>query len=221
MKSGIPGIANKIANKTGDKIANKIADKTGKSSKPEIQGAARQLGTTLESHSLHITAAESCTGGLIAKSLTDIDGSSGWFEQAWVTYSNKAKNEMLGVSTDLLQTHGAVSGPVVEAMAAGALHHANASLAVAVSGIAGPGGGSLQKPVGTVWIAWASSPAIDGLISMARIDDETVDGKGRDNGDESAGQIASRMYRFEGDRESVREQAALTAIIVSGKLFDR
>ena len=104
---------------------------------------------------LTVSAAESCTGGLIAKRITDVPGSSGVFEFGWVTYADRAKTKMLGVPEDILKLHGAVSEPVVKAMAEGALDRSGADVAVAVSGIAGPGGGTPEKPVGTVWLAWA------------------------------------------------------------------
>ena len=102
-----------------------------------------------------IATAESCTGGLIAAACTDLAGSSAWFERGFVTYSNEAKVELLGVDAALIAAHGAVSEAVARAMAEGALAHARAHLAVAVTGIAGPSGGSADKPVGTVWLAWA------------------------------------------------------------------
>jgi nicotinamide-nucleotide amidase len=110
----------------------------------------------LKSKNLTITTAESCTGGLIASMLTSIGGSSESFEAGFVTYSNRIKNSLLNVPESLLEEHGAVSQSVVIAMAQGALEKSSADLAIAVSGIAGPGGGSLEKPVGTVWIAWGS-----------------------------------------------------------------
>lgn len=103
-----------------------------------------------------LTTAESCTGGSVAQALTSVSGSSGWFERGFVTYSNRAKEEMLGVPAQLLQQYGAVSEPVVQAMAEGALCHSHSQISLAISGIAGPGGGSLDKPVGTVWLAWAA-----------------------------------------------------------------
>jgi len=102
-----------------------------------------------------LATAESCTGGLIAATCTDLAGSSTWFERGFVTYSNAAKTELLGVDAALIAEHGAVSEAVVHAMAAGALAHSRAQVAVAVTGIAGPGGGSADKPVGTVWLGWA------------------------------------------------------------------
>lgn len=102
-----------------------------------------------------LTTAESCTGGMIAAACTDLAGSSAWFERGFVTYSNAAKTEMLGVDTALLQRFGAVSEPVVRAMVLGALAHSHAQVAVAVTGVAGPSGGSAEKPVGTVWFGFA------------------------------------------------------------------
>jgi nicotinamide-nucleotide amidase len=102
-----------------------------------------------------LATAESCTGGMIAAACTDLAGSSQWFERGFVTYSNEAKHEMLGVPTDLIATHGAVSEPVARAMAMGAIEHSRSDVAVAVTGIAGPTGGSADKPVGTVWFGFA------------------------------------------------------------------
>ncbi|MFT3718337.1 MAG: CinA family protein [Pseudorhodoferax sp.] len=101
-----------------------------------------------------LATAESCTGGLIAGACTDLAGSSDWFERGFVSYSNAAKTELLGVDAALIARHGAVSEPVARAMAEGAVRHAHAQLAVAVTGVAGPGGGSPDKPVGTVWFGW-------------------------------------------------------------------
>ena len=107
-----------------------------------------------------LATAESCTGGLIAACCTDIAGSSDWFERGFVTYSNAAKTEMLGVDAALITSHGAVSEAVVRAMVQGALQHSAAQVAVAVTGVAGPGGGSAAKPVGTVWFGWAIPGAV-------------------------------------------------------------
>lgn len=103
-----------------------------------------------------LATAESCTGGMIAAACTDLSGSSAWFERGFVSYSNAAKTEMLGVPAALIAAHGAVSEPVARAMAQGALLHSSAQVALAVTGIAGPSGGSADKPVGTVWFAWAT-----------------------------------------------------------------
>ncbi len=107
-----------------------------------------------------LAAAESCTGGLIAAACTAVAGSSDWFERGFVTYSNEAKTEMLGVPAALIAAHGAVSEAVARAMVEGALRHSHATLAVAVTGIAGPGGAVPGKPVGTVWLAWGRMGAV-------------------------------------------------------------
>jgi nicotinamide-nucleotide amidase len=114
----------------------------------------------LERHWMMATA-ESCTGGLIAARCTDLAGSSHWFERGLVTYSNAAKSELLDVPETLIEQHGAVSEPVVRAMASGAVRHAHAQVSVAVTGIAGPAGGSPEKPVGTVWFAWRVGSRLD------------------------------------------------------------
>jgi nicotinamide-nucleotide amidase len=111
-------------------------------------------------HQWMLATAESCTGGLIAGACTDLAGSSAWFERGFVTYSNAAKTEMLGVNAALIDTHGAVSEPVVRAMVQGALRHSHAQVAVAVTGVAGPTGGSAEKPVGTVWFGWATPAGV-------------------------------------------------------------
>jgi nicotinamide-nucleotide amidase len=113
------------------------------------------LAEALRTRGLKLATAESCTGGLIAAACTSIAGSSDWFERGFVTYSNAAKTEMLGVDTALIATHGAVSEPVVRAMAEGALARSAADLVLAVTGIAGPGGAVPGKPAGTVWLASA------------------------------------------------------------------
>lgn len=116
-----------------------------------------QLANLALAKNLCLTTAESCTGGGIAKALTEIAGSSAWFGYGFITYSNSAKHKLLGVSPASLEAQGAVSETVVKQMVAGACKQAQADLAVAVSGVAGPGGGSLEKPVGTVWLAWGTS----------------------------------------------------------------
>lgn len=115
---------------------------------------AQQLGSLLAQHGMMLATAESCTGGGVAQAVTQIAGSSRWFERGFVTYTNTAKIEMLGVSPDTLMQHGAVSEATVREMVAGALAHSHAQIALAVSGIAGPSGGTPEKPVGTVWFAW-------------------------------------------------------------------
>lgn len=114
------------------------------------------LATALKARAQFMATAESCTGGLIAGACTEVSGSSEWFERGFVTYSNAAKSELLGIPAALIEEHGAVSEPVARAMAAGAVVNAHAHWSVAVTGIAGPTGGSAEKPVGTVWFGWAT-----------------------------------------------------------------
>jgi len=118
-----------------------------------ITELAAKLGASLTNKKLWITTAESCTGGGISYALTDTAGSSAYIDRCFVTYSNEAKHELLGVNTDVLMQFGAVSKETVEQMVTGAMQAANADVGIAVSGIAGPGGGSVEKPVGTVWVA--------------------------------------------------------------------
>jgi nicotinamide-nucleotide amidase len=145
------------------------------------------LAAALRARGLRMAAAESCTGGLIAAACTSLAGSSDWFERGIVTYSNEAKTELLGVPTALLQAHGAVSEEVARAMALGALAHAPVQAAVAVTGIAGPGGAVPGKPVGTVWLAVATAAPLE------------------------AGVWAQRL-QLSGDRHQVRWQTLLAAL---------
>ena len=115
---------------------------------------AAQVGGALKSHGIMLATAESCTGGGVAQAITEVAGSSGWFERGFITYSNLSKQQMLGVRENTLKQYGAVSEMTVREMVAGALQHSAAHVALAVSGIAGPDGGTLDKPVGTVWFAW-------------------------------------------------------------------
>ncbi|HEU0219602.1 MAG TPA: nicotinamide-nucleotide amidase [Gallionella sp.] len=115
---------------------------------------AAQVGGLLKAHGLKLATAESCTSGGVAYAITDVAGSSAWFERGFITYSNLAKQQMLGVSEATLDQYGAVSEAVVREMVAGALANSAAQVALAVSGIAGPEGGTPDKPVGTVWFAW-------------------------------------------------------------------
>jgi nicotinamide-nucleotide amidase len=150
----------------------------------EPRWLATELGRLLLRHRNSLTIAESCTGGWLAKLVTDVPGSSGWFERGFVTYSNDAKVEILGVREQTLLDQGAVSAATVCEMAEGALRHSHADLAVAVSGIAGPDGGTPDKPVGLVWIAWAR----------------------RDEAPQA------EQFQYTGDREAVRLQAVETAL---------
>ncbi|WP_415896973.1 nicotinamide-nucleotide amidase [Neptuniibacter sp. QD72_48] len=142
------------------------------------------IAEKLQAKKIFIATAESCTGGWIAQEVTAIPGSSAWFDCGFVTYSNMSKQKMLGVSKDTLEQCGAVSAEVVAQMAEGALENSEAHISVATSGIAGPGGGSKEKPVGTVWFAWA----------------------------EQGKSVKTKKYCFEGDRESVRKQAVSVAL---------
>ena len=149
---------------------------------PCLQDWARQLGQLLSQRGLRLVTAESCTGGWMAKLLTDIPGSSAWFDYGVVSYSNTAKQTLLNVPAATLAEHGAVSQATVAAMATGALRHGAADCAMAVSGIAGPGGGTPDKPVGYVWLAWALGT-----------------------------QVSTQCYQFPGDRDAVRRQAVAHA----------
>jgi len=150
---------------------------------------AKQLGELLRRERLTLATAESCTAGGIAFAVTQIPGSSGWFERGYITYSNDSKLKVLGVSPVYLRDYGAVSEPVARSMALGALNHSTAQVAVAVTGIAGPDGGSADKPVGTVCLAWA----------IRR--DPTV-----------APWVRTTTRLFDGDRAAVRTQAVLEAL---------
>lgn len=146
--------------------------------------SAVEVGRRLAARKEFLAVAESCTGGLVAKRITDVAGSSGWFERGLVTYSNQAKQDLLGVSPELLAASGAVSRETAEAMARGLMVMTPAHWGVALTGIAGPGGGAPEKPVGLVWIAWIRR-----------------------------GQAAQvRDFQFAGDREQVRTQSADAAL---------
>lgn len=151
-----------------------------------IYALNQQIGQRLSETHQWLTCAESCTGGLIAGSITDVAGSSAYFDRSFVTYSNQSKHDLLGVKLQTLEQWGAVSEPTVREMAVGALKMANADIAVSVSGIAGPEGGTPDKPVGTVWFGWAS----------------------RD------GRVLADQKIFTGDRQQVRQQAVCYALSV-------
>lgn len=129
-----------------------------------IRSLTSQLGEALVERHWQVVCAESCTGGGVAFELSAVAGCSRWFDRAFVAYSNDAKNETLGVSHSLMVEHGAVSSACVAAMAAGALERSSAQFAMAASGVAGPGGGSEEKPVGTVWMAWQ----VEGNAALTR-----------------------------------------------------
>ena len=121
---------------------------------------AQQVGVALKQHGMALVTAESCTGGGVAQAITMISGSSAWFDRGFVTYSNASKEEMLGVSPDTLEAHGAVSEQTVREMVDGALQYSRAQVAVSVSGVAGPTGGTPEKPVGMVWFAWGTNESV-------------------------------------------------------------
>lgn len=127
----------------------------------------QQIAAQLQARGWMLATAESCTGGMVAAACTDLAGSSAWFERGFVTYSNAAKTELLGVDAGLIEAHGAVSEPVARAMAAGALARSAAQLSVAITGIAGPTGGSADKPVGTVWFGWGARVGADAPLLRA------------------------------------------------------
>jgi nicotinamide-nucleotide amidase len=153
----------------------------------DLARLAVRVGRHLLAERLALTTAESCTGGWIAKALTDIAGSSQWFVEGFVTYSDEAKVQRLGVSRSVLKRDGAVSEAVVRAMAIGALKRAGAQRSVAVTGIAGPGGAVPGKPVGTVWLGWAER-------------------RGRGIS------VAVRLKHFRGDRDAVRRKTVRLAL---------
>ena len=159
---------------------NELPARSGRALEAEI---IKDLATQLRRRGWLLATAESCTGGLIAAACTALAGSSDWFERGFVTYSNAAKTELLGVPPALIEQHGAVSEPVARAMVAGAVAHSAAHVSVAVTGIAGPTGGSEDKPVGTVWFGWCVG-----------------------------GQCSTERQLFAGDRASVRTQSAQHAL---------
>ncbi|HEY8119036.1 MAG TPA: CinA family protein [Methylophilaceae bacterium] len=150
----------------------------------QLLTVAKQLGEALQTRGWKLALAESCTGGLAAATVTDIPGSSGWFDRGFITYSNAAKQEMLGVSSQTLNLHGAVSEHTAMEMAHGALKHSHANVAAAITGIAGPDGGSAEKPVGMVCFAWVD---INGISESATL-------------------------QLEGNRQAVRYQSVKTVL---------
>jgi nicotinamide-nucleotide amidase len=135
---------------------------------------AQQVGVALKEHGMALVTAESCTGGGIAQSITMISGSSEWFDRGFVTYSNTSKEEMLGVSPHTLEEHGAVSEQTVREMVDGALQYSRAQVAVSVSGVAGPTGGTPEKPVGMVWFAWATKDSVQAVCHQLSGDRDAV-----------------------------------------------
>jgi nicotinamide-nucleotide amidase len=150
----------------------------------ELQALAEDVGARLRAARQMLVTAESCTGGWIAKTVTDIAGSSDWFDCGLAAYSYEAKQALLSVNPHTLETHGAVSRETVIEMVSGALVHSGAGVAVAVTGIAGPGGGTADKPVGTVWVAWKRR----------------------------GGYARAELFQFDGDREAVRRKTVAAAL---------
>ncbi|MDN3521410.1 CinA family protein [Halomonas ramblicola] len=161
-----------------------MSQRTASLASLDLAALAERLGRLCRERGMTLTTAESCTGGGVASAITAVAGSSDYFETGYVTYANAAKRRLLGVPEALLAEHGAVSREVVEAMVAGACRDSGADLGVAISGVAGPGGGSPEKPVGTVWLAW---------------------------GDAAGAEAECRHYP--GDRRAVREQAVREALV--------
>lgn len=154
-----------------------------KEQQQQISELSSKVGQRLLDLNLFLVTAESCTGGWIAQAITETAGSSAWFNAGFITYSNEAKEQLLGVDSELIEHAGAVSQEVVELMALGASNKGFGSVAVAVSGVAGPGGGTEEKPVGTVWIGWAVN-----------------------------GSVKSCKYCFDGNREQIRFQTVIAAL---------
>ena len=151
---------------------------------------AERVGKALKAKGMMMATAESCTGGWIAQAVTAVPGSSAWFERGFVTYTYISKREMLGVKPETLEQYGAVSQETVHEMAAGALERSHAQVAVSVSGTAGPSGGTLQKPVGTVCFGWGM----------------------KNDGNDRGGAVQTEVKHFDGDREAVRRQAVVFAL---------
>jgi nicotinamide-nucleotide amidase len=156
----------------------------------QLQALAKTVGARFRAARQTLVTAESCTGGWIAKTVTDLAGSSDWFDCGLVAYSYEAKQALLSVHPHTLETYGAVSRETVIEMVSGALVHSGASVAVAVTGIAGPGGGTSDKPVGTVWIAWKRR----------------------------GGYPQAELFHFDGDRDAVRRQTVASALVGLEKL---
>jgi nicotinamide-nucleotide amidase len=158
-------------------MAEKVTD-------AELTALSAEVGQALAGAGVMLATAESCTGGWVGRAITSVSGSANWYERGFITYSETAKQEMLGVSAEVLERHGAVSEPTVRAMAEGALAHSHAQISLAVTGVAGPTGGSEHKPVGMVWFAWAAH----GRPTQAV------------------------CHMLDGDREAIRRQSAAIAL---------
>jgi nicotinamide-nucleotide amidase len=154
-----------------------VATATAASGQDSGRLLAQQVGAALKEHGMTLVTAESCTGGGVAQAVTMISGSSDWFDRGFVTYSNTAKEEMLGVAPDTLEQHGAVSEQTVREMVDGALQYSRAQVAVSVSGIAGPTGGTPEKPVGMVWFAWGTNNSVQAVCHQFTGDRDAVRAK--------------------------------------------
>jgi len=158
----------------------------------ELYQLAEQVAEKLAETGDWLGTAESCTGGWVAKCMTDVPGSSAWFERGYVVYNGLAKQQMLDVPRSVIEENGEVSESVVRFLSEGVLAKSNASVSLAISGIAGPGGGSGEKPVGTVWFAWSRADKVAGVVRGVK--------------------TVTEMQCFSGDREAVRKQAVVNAM---------
>jgi len=174
-----------------------------------IDNIINELAKVCISHSSQIVTAESCTGGLIAKLITDLAGSSQWFDRGFVTYTNLAKEQMLGVNQQLLTDYGAVSEAVAEAMAKGALDSSQASFSLSVTGIAGPGGGTETKPVGLVCFAWAYYSFEKNSFEKNSFEKNGTEKNTLENNNVI---VISSSQRFSGDRDAIRNQSAFFSL---------
>jgi len=166
----------------------------------ELYQLAEQVAAQLNKTGDWLGTAESCTGGWVAKCLTDVPGSSQWFDRGYVVYNGQAKQQMLGVPADIIKENGEVSELVVRSLAQGVLAKSNASVSLAISGIAGPTGGSEDKPVGTVWFAWSRADKLAGVVRGVK--------------------TTAAVQCFSGDREAVRKQAVIHAMQGVLALYD-
>lgn len=158
----------------------------------DLYRLAESVGKVLTSQGIYLATAESCTGGWLAKCVTDVAGSSAWFDCGFIVYNRDAKQQLLGVPASVIDAHGEVSEATVAALAEGVLAKSRAGISVAISGIAGPGGGSDEKPVGTVWFAWSRADKVAGVVRRLK--------------------TTSEMQCFSGDRKAVRQQAVACAL---------
>ena len=157
----------------------------------ELFESAQSLGDKLRRTNKFLATAESCTGGWVGKVITDVPGSSHWYDRGFITYTNESKRELLGVPDEIIRRYGAVSEQTAQAMVVGVLQHSAADVALSITGIAGPGGGSETKPVGFVWFGWG----------------------------QRHGNVQTQSYTFLGDREAIRRQAVWHTLLVLQDYF--